>query len=283
MEAVISGRVMTVEHADGVQVSDAGVMYARPIRPFAADEIMSDAPLTWMIDGHGRLKDGAGSSVITLESGQYRLDFDLRAGWIRSQVVNIPAGGTVEAPQNIARLMGIEGNHPQPWVMTVEDVLRVLSVGDNLGSGAEAARDLLARLAEVGPAVEDAERAETAANASEASAVRAESAVVLAEQSASGISDALALAQASAEDAVTTAGRSETAAGNAEASAGTAETAATSAVSSQSAAETSAGNAETAAGQAAASVTEAESAVARAEAAEQRVRDLLASVEGGGV
>ena len=264
--SVVTGRVITVDRDAGQPVADAGVVYVRPVRPFDGSAVVSDAPLTWRFDGDGYVVGAGGERWVAVPPGQYRLDFAVTAGWVRSQVVNVPHGGTVEEPWELSRLLGVEGNSPQPWVLTVGDVLRILAAGDQLSVAEETAESLLRRLAEAGQAVENVE-----------------SAVVEAAASASTAEARAGDASGSAADAADSAVEAADSAARAEAARTGAEAAEQSAVSIVGGADDAREAAEVAAGAASSSATAAGEARDGAAAHESRVEALAEEASGSAV
>ena len=242
--------------------AETGVVYARPLRPYGAD-VLSDAPLRWVIGPNGYLQGDDNSTVIEVPSGQYRLDFNLRAGWVRSQQVNVPEGGTQDNPINIAGLLGVEDNHPPTWTLTQNDVLAILTARDETLESEGRVRLLVAQVRSIEEQV-----AEVAALTD-----RAETAATTAEDALPTILEAVSQAQASASNAGQAQNVAEGYAATAEASAERAETGATTATSGADRAETARDTTLTAETRINAAVQRAEDAAARAEAAADRAEN----------
>lgn len=220
----VSGRVITVEGT-----AETGVVYARPLRPFGGD-VLSDAPLRWTIGPNGHLQGDDGSTVIEVPSGQYRLDFNLQAGWVRSQQINIPEGGTQDNPINIAGLLGVEDNHPPKWTLTHSDVLAILTARDETEEAAGRVELLVTQVhsieEQVGEVAALTDRAEAAATEATGALTTVHSAVNNAQASASTAAEAENAASGHAATAEASANRAETAATITDQNAVRAETAA---------------------------------------------------------
>lgn len=205
----VSGRVITVEGE-----AEVGVVYARPLRPFGSD-VVSDAPLRWTIGPNGYLTDGD-TTTLEVPAGQYRLDFNLRAGWVRSQHINIPHGGTEENPINIAGLLGVEDNHPPRWTLTQSDVLAILTARDTTVEAEARVRLLVGQVHSIEEQVREVsaltDRAETAATTAANAEATTLTAVADAQAFASVAGEAETAASAHATTATTSADRAETAA-----------------------------------------------------------------------